>query len=137
MASYFFVILLAILGSLPTTLSADAAQWRAQSIYQVLTDRFGRTDNSTISLCDTSANAYCGGSWRGLINHLNYIQDMGFTAVWISPVTKQIEGSANGGTAFHGYWQTDLYDINEHFGTMADLSDLADALHARRMVSLL
>lgn len=55
------------------------AEWRAQSIYQVMTDRFARTDGSTIASCNLGD--YCGGTWEGLINHLDYIQDMGFTAV--------------------------------------------------------
>jgi alpha-amylase len=78
--------------------------WRAQSIYQVMTDRFARTDGSTTASCDLSD--YCGGTWQGLINHLDYIQNMGSTAVsmrislpqrvliveqvWISPVVKNL-----------------------------------------------
>lgn len=57
-------------------------QWRSQSIYQVLTDRFARTDGSTTAKCDLAE--YCGGTWRGIINHLDYIQNMGFTAVSIA-----------------------------------------------------
>lgn len=55
------------------------AQWRSKSIYQVLTDRFALTDGSTTASCDT--NLYCGGTWQGIINKLDYIQGMGFTAV--------------------------------------------------------
>jgi hypothetical protein len=55
------------------------AQWRSQSIYQVITDRFARTDGSTSASCDL--NRYCGGTWQGLINKLDYIQNMGFSAV--------------------------------------------------------
>jgi alpha-amylase len=55
------------------------AQWRKESIYQVITDRFARTDGSTTASCDV--NDYCGGTWRGLIKKLDYIQGMGFTAV--------------------------------------------------------
>ena len=56
-------------------------EWRGQSVYQVLTDRFARTDGSTTSPCDVSQGKYCGGSYQGIINHLDYIQGMGFTAV--------------------------------------------------------
>lgn len=75
----------------------SAAEWRRQSIYQVVTDRFARTDLSTTAPCDTSQQVYCGGTWRGLISKLDYIQGMGFTAVWISPVVKQIEGNSRDG----------------------------------------
>jgi alpha-amylase len=56
-----------------------SAQWRSQSIYQVITDRFSRTDGFTSASCDL--NKYCGGTWQGLINKLDYIQNMGFSAV--------------------------------------------------------
>lgn len=61
--------------------AATPAQWRSRSIYQVFTDRFARSDLSTSAVCDTNARVYCGGSWRGLIGKLDYIQNMGFTAV--------------------------------------------------------
>jgi alpha-amylase len=78
-----------------TTVAAlSPAAWRAQSIYQVVTDRFARTDLSTSAPCDPAAQVYCGGTWKGLIAKLDYIQGMGFTAVWISPVVKQIEGGS-------------------------------------------
>lgn len=118
-------------------LAATAAEWRNRSIYQVMTDRFARTDGSTTTACDTSTNGgvYCGGTWQGLINNLDYIQGMGFDAVWISPVTKQLEGNTVDGSAYHGYWQTDIYSVNENFGTAVDLQNLAAALHSRSMVS--
>ena len=62
-------------------LGATPAQWRLRSIYQVFTDRFARSDQSTSAACDTNARLYCGGSWQGLITKLDYIQNMGFTAV--------------------------------------------------------
>jgi alpha-amylase len=118
-----------------STNAASNADWRSRSIYQVLTDRFARTDGSTSATCDTSAGAYCGGSWQGIINKLDYIQGMGFDAVWISPITQQIEDQTAYGYAYHGYWQQDLYAVNPHFGTQSDLQSLAQHLHARGMVS--
>jgi alpha-amylase len=44
---------------------------------------------------------YCGGSWAGITHHLGYIQDMGFDAVWISPVVKNVDGTAYG-DGYHG-----------------------------------
>jgi hypothetical protein len=57
------------------------AQWRGQSVYQVLTDRFARSDGSTTATCNTGSQIYCGGTWQGIIQKLDYIQNMGFTAV--------------------------------------------------------
>jgi alpha-amylase len=76
--SYFIITLACVTKSL---LALSPAGWRSQSIYQVLTDRFARTDRSTTAACNTGSQVYCGGSWQGIINHLDYIQNMGFTAV--------------------------------------------------------
>lgn len=77
------------------------AEWRSQSIYQVMTDRFARTDLSTDAQCDTSEQVYCGGTWQGLISELDYIQGMGFTAIWISPFVEQMEGLTVDGSSYH------------------------------------
>lgn len=100
-------------------------EWKSRSIYQVLTDRFARTDGST-QACNNLGN-YCGGTYKGLIRELDYIQNMGFDAIWISPILKNLDGG------YHGYWATDLYSLNEHFGSEQDFKDLISALHNRGM----
>jgi alpha-amylase len=60
---------------------ATVNDWRSRSIYQVITDRFARPDGSTTAPCVLADNKYCGGTWQGIINKLDYIQGMGFTAV--------------------------------------------------------
>lgn len=115
--------------------AATSPEWRSRSIYQVLTDRFARTDGSTIAPCNTGDRVYCGGTFKGIQNHLDYIQGMGFDSVWISPVTAQLTGQTAYGYAYHGYWQQDLYEINSHFGTAEDLKSLSKALHSRGMAS--
>ncbi|KAK7539152.1 glycoside hydrolase superfamily [Phyllosticta citricarpa] len=116
-----------------SAVAATPAEWKTKIIYQVITDRFARADNSTTAACNASDRQYCGGSYRGIINQLDYIQNMGFTAIWISPITYNLEGDTGDGTAYHGYWQQDLYRLNENFGTADDLKDLATALHDRGM----
>ncbi|KAF4125157.1 alpha-amylase [Geosmithia morbida] len=117
---------------LALTLPASAmaltpAQWRNQSVYQVLTDRFALTDGSTSSPCDL--NSYCGGTFQGIINRLDYIRGMGFTAIWISPVVSNLVGETGDGSGYHGYWAQDIYSINPNFGSASDLVALSDALH--------
>ncbi|KAL5596864.1 hypothetical protein BROUX41_006452 [Berkeleyomyces rouxiae] len=113
-------------------LALNSSEWAKQSIYQVLTDRFGRTDGSTTAC--SSLSEYCGGTWKGLVNNLDYIQNMGFTAVWISPVVTNIEASGSSdGDSYHGFWAQDFNTVNSHFGSQADLKSLADALHSRGM----
>ena len=68
----------------------DAATWKQRSIYQILTDRFaigGAGDNGP--QLDYLSRQYCGGNWQGIIEKLDYIQGMGFDAIWISPVQSQ------------------------------------------------
>ncbi|CAD6445336.1 f84a4824-6e3e-4a89-8f3f-4debcf8e65ce [Sclerotinia trifoliorum] len=121
---------LVCLTSLDGVLSATPDEWRTRSIYQVFTDRFARTDASNTTDCPSQTYGYCGGTWQGIINRLDYIQDMGFTAIWISPVVEQVADPNRG---FHGYSAQNLYGLNSHFGTASDLTALANALHDRGM----
>lgn len=98
-----------------------------------MTDRFARTDGSTDAPCNLTEGSYCGGTWRGIISQLDYIQDMGFDAIYISPVTENLEGVTSYGEAYHGYWPQNIFDVNEHFGTVEDLHALSDQLHKRGM----
>ncbi|PWY87724.1 alpha-amylase [Aspergillus heteromorphus CBS 117.55] len=127
------ILLLIVALAATVVLGASPAQWRTQSIYFLLTDRFARTDNSTTAACNTGERQYCGGTWQGIINQLDYIQGMGFTAIWITPVTGQIPQETGYGEAYHGYWQQDAYTLNSHYGTADDLKKLASAVHARGM----
>lgn len=113
---------------------SSAELWRSQSIYQIVTDRFARTDGSTSYNCSIPARKYCGGTYQGIIDKLDYIQGMGFTAIWISPVVKQIPGYTYWGEAFHGYWMENLYELNPHFGSPDDLKNLSSELHKRDML---
>lgn len=69
--------------------AASRDQWLGRSVYQIVADRFARSDNSTTASCDAALGEYCGGSIQGIINKLDYIQELGFDAVWISPVQSQ------------------------------------------------
>ncbi|KAG9097722.1 hypothetical protein FRC06_007241 [Ceratobasidium sp. 370] len=116
-------------------LAATAEQWRGRSIYQMITDRFALPEDSNIPLdaCDPMKQRYCGGTWQSIRANLDYIQRMGFTAIWISPVNKNIEGVTAYGEPYHGYWIEDISQLNPHFGTADDLKALSTDLHARGM----
>ncbi|MCJ1369414.1 hypothetical protein MMC20_000625 [Loxospora ochrophaea] len=119
------------------SLGTKTSQWRGRSIYQVMTDRFGDADKSTTSTCDTAAREYCGGTWAGISANLDYIQNMGFTAIWISPVTAQLTQNTSEGMAYHGYWQQNLFELNPNFGNVSDLQALSTAVHSRGMYLML
>lgn len=96
-------------------------EWKSRTIYQLLTDRFASGSSSG---CGNLGN-YCGGTYQGIINNLDYIQDLGFDAIWITPIVKNYD---NG---YHGYWATDLYSLNPNFGSEDDFKSLLSACHAK------
>jgi alpha-amylase len=106
------IILFASLLLVQRTLSKTTEEWKKMSIYQILTDRFARTDGSTDDCPNYGTEMkYCGGTWTGIKNQIDYIADMGFDAIWISPVWKNLPD------AYHGYSIIDLDKLNDHFGS--------------------
>lgn len=54
------------------TQAADVDEWKSRSIYQVMIDRYAHDDGSTDQTCELYK--FCGGTWKGLMNKLDYIQ---------------------------------------------------------------
>ena len=118
-----FISIVLISSILPLSMSNHHKkdEWKSRSIYQLLTDRFSKDDNTETTCADLSK--YCGGTFNGIKKNLDYIVGMGFDAIWISPPLKNKEGS------YHGYHNIDINSINEHFGTAEELKDLIKACH--------
>lgn len=97
-------------------------------IYQVFPDRFhpgeGRVWNEAGRL-----NDIYGGTLRGIIDHLNYIANLGFTAIWLNPFFPD--------ATHHGYHATDYFTVNPRLGTMDDIRGLVDKAHDRGIRLLL
>ena len=106
-----------------TTFAHSALEWESRSIYQILTDRFAKSNNDTTPCEDL--RTYCGGTFQGITDNLDYIQGMGFNAIWISPVVINTPGG------YHGYWAQDIYGVNPHFGTPEDLKTLVKRCHEK------
>lgn len=68
-----------------------------------------------------------GGDIKGITNHLDYIDDMGFTAIWPCPVLTNDMPNAS----YHGYAMTDFYQVDPRFGTLSDYRELADEARQR------
>jgi alpha-amylase len=100
--------------------SKSKSEWKSRAIYQLLTDRFARSNGDT---SECNLHKYCGGDFKGIKENLHYIAGMGFNAIWISPVLENTPDS------YHGYHFTNLYEINPYFGTEQDLIDLIEACH--------
>ena len=116
-----FTVLCLLAACLLSAHAGDKSEWKKRTIYQIITDRFAKDGDSTEGCGDL--HKYCGGTFKGIENHLDYIKGMGFDAIWISPVPK------NKGDDYHGYAFLDLYEINEHFGSKDDLKSLISAAH--------
>jgi glycosidase len=115
----------------PVPLSTHVDDWRDEVIYQVLVDRFANGDvNNDFGVQPGHLSRFQGGDWRGLKNHLDYLERLGVTTLWISPVVKNVETDADF-DAYHGYWAQDLTEPNPHFGDVVELRSLVNAAHAR------
>ncbi len=109
----------------------------SDAIYLITPDRFANADESNDvnkklkdqSLDRTDGYKRHGGDLQGITNHVDYISDLGFTAIWSTPLlTNNMPRSS-----YHGYAITDLYEIDPRFGNLADYRALADKLREKGM----
>lgn len=129
---------------IPYTLEArDPNQKKAQGvtnadfIYLIMPDRFANGDLSNdvikgmreTTLSRDSMYYRHGGDIQGVIEHLDYLKDLGVTTVWLNPVlTNDMEQAS-----YHGYAATEFYQIDPRLGTNELYRDLAEELHKRDM----
>ncbi len=113
--------------------------------YFVLPDRFedGSTANNTGGIPGdrldhgfdpVDKGFFHGGDLAGLTAKLDYLEDMGITSIWMTPVFKNnpVQGSgADVSAGYHGYWYVDMTQFDPHFGTNAELETLIEEAHAR------
>ena len=141
----------------------------AEAIYFVLTDRFVNGDPSndqreqggahpTFDLplppCDGQAGniGYLGGDFRGLLDNAAYIHDLGFTAVWLTPIVDNPDQAFTGGdaitctgfltdrgkTGYHGYWGVNFHRLDEHLPSAGlDFAGLTAGLRAHGLKTVL
>ena len=105
----------------------------ADMIYLIMPDRFANGDSSNDSTPDTAEKAdrsgffgRHGGDLQGIINHLDYISDLGATAIWCTPVLLDNEPAGS----YHGYACSDNYRIDPRFGTNELYREFVDKAHA-------
>jgi hypothetical protein len=83
-----------------------AAPPRPAGIYFVMVDRFADGDRSNDgNAAPEDSQAFHGGDLQGVIDHLDWIQALGFDTVWLSPIFKMRTEKWHGYGAFHGYWR--------------------------------
>ena len=104
-------------------------------LYLIMPDRFsnGNPDNDVVKgmketkLDRTDSFARHGGDLQGISNHLDYIADLGVTAIWLNPTQ---ENDMEGGS-YHGYAITDYYQVDRRFGSNEDFRDMVDKAHGK------
>ena len=111
--------------------AAHAGFSAADTMYLIMTDRFadGDVSNDPRPSERDQPRGWHGGDFRGIEEHLNYLQQLGVTTLWLTPVYNN-----SGGTqSYHGYGATDFYSTDPHFGSLTDLQRLSADLHRRGM----
>ncbi|MEZ4803569.1 MAG: glycoside hydrolase family 13 protein [Gelidibacter sp.] len=105
-------------------------------IYLLMPDRFANGNPNIDSTPDTAEkvnrehpSGRHGGDIEGIINHLDYLDDLGVTAVWSTPLLEDNEPKYS----YHTYAQSDYYKIDSRFGTNEDYRRLATEMHKRDM----
>ena len=135
-----------------TPLYGTLNPYASEAIYFLLTDRFVDGDPSNNQQNQggkypsfdrplkgedgQEANVgYLGGDFKGVLNNADYIKDMGFTSVWLTPIYDNPDQAFSGGeevtfgayykdggkTGYHGYWGSNFYRVDEHLPSQ-DLS---------------
>lgn len=116
-----------------TTAIMNGGDWRDEIIYQLVVDRFADGDiNNNHRVMYSALGRYQGGDWQGIIDHLDYLDQLGVTTLWISPIVKNIDYDA-GFDGYHGYWTQSFTKVNPHFGSPAKLRELVARAHERKM----
>jgi len=166
-------MLLALAGCSTTRAPSDAVPaepfrgttepFASEAIYFVVTDRFVNGDSSNdhreqggahrtfdVPLAgpdgETDNIGYLGGDFKGVLDNADYIGALGFSAVWITPITDNPDEAFTGGdpvqwrsgladrgkTGYHGYWSDNFYALDEHLPSAGlDFAAFTQRMHAK------
>ncbi|MFM2213712.1 MAG: Neopullulanase 2 [Bacteroidota bacterium] len=109
-------------------------------IYLIMSDRFANgnpnndSDKSVTEKADrNNPNGRHGGDIQGIINNLDYIKNLGATAVWPTPLCEDNDDRGS----YHTYGQSDVYKIDPRFGTNEEYVNLSAELHKRGMKNIM
>jgi len=109
---------------------------RTDAIYLLMPDRFSNGDPSNDDVTDmlekadrSNPDGRHGGDINGIVNHLDYIKSLGFTALWINPLVE----NNNPEYSYHGYAITDFYNIDPRYGSNPDYLNLVNECHNKDM----
>lgn len=108
----------------------------ADMMYLLMPDRFANGDTKNDNTANTNEkadrtnpNGRHGGDLKGIIDHLDYIKELGATAIWSTPLCEDNDPRGS----YHGYGQSDVYKIDPRYGTNEDYVKLSAELKKRGM----
>ena len=108
----------------------------SDAIYLIMPDRFanGNPDNDSSAEMQEKADrskqgGRHGGDIQGVIDHLDYLKNLGITALWSTPLLADDDA----GYSYHTYAQSDVYKIDPRYGSNEDYRRLANELHQKDM----
>ncbi|SOE23609.1 Glycosidase [Spirosomataceae bacterium TFI 002] len=122
-----------------------APMTQADLVYLLMPDRFSNGDPSNDkfrNMADTVSDrtnpwARHGGDLQGVINHLNYFNELGVTSLWLNPVIENDQSMTDEGgnmrSAYHGYGFTDHYKVDARFGGNAKYKELIGKAHSKEL----
>ena len=119
-------------------------EWEEQTLYFLLVDRFSDGEEEDLydpekdyenALQDEETkqewlewgDKWNGGTIKGIQSKLDYFEEMGISAIWISPIFKQVAFQES----YHGYGIQNFLEVDPHLGTKEDLKELVEAAHQR------
>lgn len=115
--------------------------WDEAVIYFMLTDRFSDGDPSNNNPNDEDYDTnhpetYHGGDFQGIIDRLDYLEELGINTIWITPIVDNVDHNHRHGKdgaqyGYHGYWAKDFTKVDEHLGDLETFKELIDKAHDR------
>ncbi len=120
-------------------LHVPSPDWRDQIIYLAMIDRFddgdpSNNDQGAGEFDPKDSSRFSGGDLAGVTRRLDYLKQLGVTAVWLTPpVANQWWDARVNYGGYHGYWAENFKQIDAHFGDLDAYKRLSHELHSRGM----
>ncbi|WP_242159474.1 alpha-amylase family glycosyl hydrolase [Bacillus cereus group sp. BfR-BA-01431] len=122
----FICITICLIMPIQQSSAKEKRGWKDEVVYSIMIDRFNNGDaKNDIDLNTENLEEYQGGDISGIRKRLDYIKDMGFTAIMLSPLfeSKKYDGTGGG----------NQQQVNEHFGSLQDVRQLVKEAHKKDM----
>lgn len=120
-------------GEVAPPIATHVEDWRDEVIYEIVVDRFDNGDpgndwQGQIGPIEGDLRRHQGGDWVGITRRLDYLERLGVTTLWISPIVENVERT-DYQDGYHGYWASSFADLNPRFGELEDLQELVASAH--------